>query len=217
MPWSIFTDGGGPGSAATWAVDLLKKLGAPLTAGNEQFVYDWEVSEGGGGKFNPLNQGPVPGSPELTSTGPQYGGGAADFVSWNAGLQGAYDYVNMPAYSGVLNGLLNNDPTSARTALWDSGWASSHYGYGAKWNNSAFPGKATALPPGGQTGPGSPTSTAPTSVLGAVGNIGTDLKTIAIVGPVVLAGAALIVWGAARMTGPKPHAASAAKIGALAV
>src|SRR5215472_10686795 len=145
MPWSIFRDGGGPGAALTWAMDLLNRIGAPATAGNKQFVYDWEVSEGGGGRFNPLNQGPVPGHPELTSTGQQYGGGAADYVSWQAGLLGASDYLHMPAYSAVLKDLRDNNPSQAEIDLWNSPWASSHYGYGAAWSHSPLPGKASAL------------------------------------------------------------------------
>src|SRR5271166_362077 len=99
MAWSIFTDGGGSGAAVTWAQDLLTAIGAPLSAGNVQFVYDWEESEGGGGKYNPLNQGDVSGQPNLTSTGSQYGGGAADFVSWQAGITGAAAYLNMANFS----------------------------------------------------------------------------------------------------------------------
>jgi len=147
MPWSIFTQGGGTGSAVTWAEDLLKAIGAPVTEGNKQFIYDWEVSEGGGGKYNPLNQGPVPSQPKLTSTGQQYGGGAADYVSWQAGLQGAAAYLNMPNYSAVLAALKANNPQGARTALFASPWASSHYGYGSSFSSAALPGQATALPP----------------------------------------------------------------------
>ena len=148
MPWSIFSDGGGKGAAVTWARDLLKALGAPETPGNQQFVYDWEVSEGGGGKYNPLNQGPVPGHPELTSTGPQFGGGAADFVSWSAGLQGAVDYLAMGNFHAIADHLRANDPAGARSALIASPWASSHYGGGSAFSGAALPGQASALPGG---------------------------------------------------------------------
>jgi uncharacterized membrane protein (DUF2068 family) len=149
MPWSIFTQGGGQGAAVTWAEDLLKDIGAPVTEGNKQFIYDWEVSEGGGGKFNPLNQGPVPGHSDLTTTGQQYGGGAADFRSWGAGLAGARDYLNMPAYSGVREALRRNDPVGARAALIQSPWAASHYGYGSAFSDTPLPGRASALSPAG--------------------------------------------------------------------
>lgn len=144
MAWSIFSDGGGDGAAVTWAQDFLQALGAPQTASNIEFVYQWEKSEGGGGAYNPLNQGPVPGAPTLTSTGQQYGGGAADFVNWGAGIQGAVDYLHMSNYTQVLSALMKGDGASAKVALWNSPWASSHYGYGSNWSNAA-PGAPAAL------------------------------------------------------------------------
>jgi hypothetical protein len=219
MPWSIFTDGGGPGAAYTWAVDLLKKIGAPQTAGNEQFVYDWERAEGGGGKFNPLNQGPVAGHPELTSTGPQYGGGAADYVSWSAGLQGAADYLAMPSFVSVWGDLRQNNPAAARADLIASPWAASHYGGGATFPDTPLPGHKSALPPGGGSASSSGASSSPTGIA-AIGSglsdLNTSLKTLAIVVPLVVGGAALVVWGFGRMTGTKTSpAAAAAKIGEL--
>lgn len=224
MPWSIFTDGGGPGSALTWAVDLLKQIGAPQTAGNEQFVYDWETSEGGGGKYNPLNQGPVPGDASLTTTGQQYGGGAADYASWAAGLTGAADYLNMPNFTGIRDALKANNPVQARSALINSPWAASHYGNGTAFSNSPAPGKASALPgPMGDAGSsaGSSGSGITGAITSAFTGLGTSFKTTAITGAVVLAGGALMVWGFARATGAKQKAegaaGTAAKIGAVAV
>lgn len=215
MAWSIFTEGGGPGAAYTWAVDLLRKIGAPLSTGNEQMIFDWETSEGGGGKYNPLNQGPDPGHPELTSTGAQYGGGAADYVSWSAGLQGAADYLAMPAFAPIATALKANDPVTARADLISSPWAASHYGGGQSFSNTALPGKASAL--GAAGGSADTTAAASSNPLTAIAGIGTTLQTAAIVGPIVIGGAALIVWGFARMTNAKaPKIPGAAKIGALA-
>jgi hypothetical protein len=152
MAWSIFTQGGGDGAALTWAEDLLNAIGAPVTAGNKQFIYDWEVSEGGGGTFNPLNQGPVPGNPSLTTSGSQYGGGAANYASWQDGIEGSVAYLQMPAYSGILTALMNNDPSAARSALIASPWAASHYGDGSAFSDAAVPGQASALPAGGGGG-----------------------------------------------------------------
>jgi hypothetical protein len=145
VSWSIFSNGGGDGAALTWAQNFLKALGAPVTAGNEQFVYDWEQSEGGGGAYNPLNQGPVPGNSSLTSTGSQYGGGAADYVSYAAGIQGSVDYLNMSNFTSIKAALMANNPTGAKQALIDSPWASSHYGYGSSFSNAPLPGQATSL------------------------------------------------------------------------
>lgn len=145
MAWSIFSDGGGDGAALTWARQFLQALGVPVTASNVTFVYQWEKSEGGGGKYNPLNQGPVPGNSSLTSTGQQYGGGAADFVSWAAGIQGAVDYLHMSNYTQVFNALKAGDGYAAMKALWASPWASSHYGYGSGWSSATPPSGGTAL------------------------------------------------------------------------
>jgi len=207
--WSIFTEGGGPGAALTWAIDLLKGISAPLTPGNEQFVYDWETSEGGGGKFNPLNQGTDPGNPALTSTGNQYGGGAADYVSWSAGLQGAEDYLNMPAFTDIKASLQANDPVQARADLISSPWASSHYYGGSGFSTAAVPGKATALPNVSTSAPSS-SSSGSSSILGSLTNLGNDFTTAAIVTPIVIGGAALVVWGFARMTGTKASTVPAA-------
>jgi hypothetical protein len=145
MAWSIFTQGGGDGAALTWAQDLLQALGAPVTEGNEQFIYDWEQSEGGGGQYNPLNQGVDPNNPSLTDSGNQYGGGAANYVSYAAGIQGAVDYLNMPNYAGVKSALMANNPTSAEAALIQSPWAASHYGYGSAFSNAPLPGQSSSL------------------------------------------------------------------------
>lgn len=148
MAWSIFSEGGGKGAAATWAKDLLSTLGVPQSNANINFIYDWEVSEGGGGKFNPLNQGPVPGHPELTTTGQQFGGGAADYASWQAGITGASDYIHMSAYSGVLAALKQSNYAGAKAALVASPWAASHYGGGSSFSSETAPG-ATPLASGG--------------------------------------------------------------------
>jgi hypothetical protein len=143
VAWSIFSQG--PAAAAAWAKAFLQGASQAWgvnvdTPANEQFVYDWEKSEGGGGANNPLNQGPDPSHPEFTSTGPQYGGGAADYVSIDAGIAGGIDYLDMPNFSGVKQALEggNNYQADAQ-ALWGSPWAASHYGYGSAWNTDAMP------------------------------------------------------------------------------
>jgi hypothetical protein len=239
--WSIFTQGGGDGSAFTWARDLLSKIGAPLTAGNEQMVYDWEKSEGGGGAYNPLNQGPDPSNPALTTSGSQYGGGAADYASWDAGLQGAADYLAMPDYAGVKAALLNKDPVGAEQALFQSPWASSHYGYGSSWSDAALPGKATALPAAGGSSSGgggfdwNPLSwpgqvlnaagSAVTSpITSAVGSAEATVTRLAVLVPIVLGGAAIVIVGLVKASGHQVRAnplksqtvQTAAETGALA-
>jgi hypothetical protein len=204
MAWSIFTQGGGKGAALTWAEDLLTLIGAPLTPGNEQFVYDWEVSEGGGGKFNPLNQGPVPGHPELTTTGSQFGGGAADYASWQAGLTGASDYLGMANFTAIERDLKANNPTGARSALIASPWAASHYGGGAAFSNAAVPGKASALPAdgGGVSGGSGGSSTdsfnplSPSSWISGIASafgIGSIKELLERIGLIIFGGAILLL------------------------
>jgi hypothetical protein len=161
MAWSIFSNGGGPDVAVAWAQQLLTKLGVPVTPGNTEFIYQWEKSEGGGGKYNPLNTGGVYGHPELTTTGTQYGGGANDFASWDAGLTGSAINIRTPGpdnYPAIVTALKNNDPAAARRALWNSGWAASHYGYGTNWSNAVLPGASgNVIPPSFFSGTGGTT------------------------------------------------------------
>lgn len=150
MAWSIFKQGGGEAVAVGWAQQFLSALGAPVTPGNVEFIYQWEKAEGGGGKYNPLNTGPVRQHPEWTTTGEQYGGGAADYTSWSTGILGPkyfLEHYQQATYSKILSALKNNDPAGARAALIASPWAASHYGWGKHWPNVHVPGVAAVLPP----------------------------------------------------------------------
>lgn len=210
MPWSIFTQGGGQGAAVTWAQDELQLDSAAWgvnvdSPGAEQFIYDWELAEGGGGANNPLNQGPVPGHPELTTTGSQYGGGAADFASVQAGLQGTLDYLNMPAYSGIKAALEAGDPAGARSALIASPWAASHYGGGANFPTNPLPGQASAITgsPGPPTTGGTPADATTTGAsLNPVSDLTGSLKTAFGYIGLVLAGAGLVVLGVWKAANP---------------
>lgn len=216
MAWSIFNEPGGPGpstvDAAYWAQQFLDQLSQDWgvnvdTPGNKQFIYDWEKSEGAGGQYNPLNQGPDPNNPALTSTGSQYGGGATDYVSWAAGLQGAADYLNMPSYAGIKAGLENNDPTAAKQALWASPWAASHYGYGANWANDPYPTPSTGgvsdfvgavgstIVPGVQAAGGAAANAVTGGVLGDIKKGGAYLVALGV-------GAALVVVGLIKVANP---------------
>lgn len=215
MAWSIFTQGGGKGVAVTWANDLLDAIGAPKTAGNVQVVYDWEVSEGGGGKYNPLNQGPVPGHPELTTTGSQYGGGAADFASWGAGIQGAADYLNMSNFRSIKNALVSGNSTAARNAIINSPWAASHYGHGSAFSNEAPPGAASALP---GYSPGTATQIGASSGIGAsfldslLSGFGlSDIKDLAERLGLMVMGLVLVIVGIVQLSGARERAIEVGK------
>lgn len=175
MAWSIFREGGGDAVAVGWAQQFLSAIGAPVTPGNVEFIYQWEKAEGGGGKYNPLNTGPVSQHPEWTSTGEQYGGGAADYTSWSTGILGPkyfLEHYQQATYSKILNALKGNNPTAARAALWASPWAASHYGYGSHWPNVHVPGVAAVLPP--VTGSSSSASGLVAVATGGVTNVAED-------------------------------------------
>lgn len=210
MAWSIFKEGGGKGVAVTWSNDLLDAIGAPKTPGNVQVIYDWEVSEGAGGKYNPLNQGPVPGHSELTSTGSQYGGGAADYVSWQAGIQGAADYLNMGNFRSIKNALVSGNSSAARNAIINSPWAASHYGHGSAFSTAAVPGEAAALPgitDASALGPMIPDtggSKVMDEILKALGL--PDVKELAERAGLILFGAILVVVGLVQLSGTREKA-----------
>lgn len=215
MAWSIFSQGGGKGVAVTWANDLLDAIGAPKSAGNVQVIYDWEVSEGGGGKYNPLNQGPVPGHPELTTTGSQYGGGASDYASWQAGLTGAADYLAMSNFKSIKNALVSGNSTAARNAIIASPWAASHYGNGSSFSTEAAPGAGAALPgftPGTATDASLGSSLTQSFLDSLMSGLGLpDVKDMAERGGLILMGTILLIVGVIQMTGAKQKAIGIAK------
>lgn len=218
MAWSIFKEGGGQGAAQTWATSLLQAIGAPQTPQNVQVVYDWEVSEGAGGQYNPLNQGPVPGHPELTTTGSQYGGGAADYASWQAGLQGAVDYLNFQNFASIKKALVAGNAEAARAAIIASPWAGSHYGNGSAFATDALPGQTTALP-------GITNANFITSIGGSVANAATggvfdaltsalgvsDVKDLAERAALIFLGGILVFIGLFRFAGRDKAAAEGVK------
>jgi hypothetical protein len=130
------------------------------------------------------------------------------------------DYLNMPAYKGVLAGLLAGDPAGAKAALIASPWAQSHYGYGANWNSSALPGVApdpTLL--ASITGPaGAAAGAVGSAVGGAVGGaVSSAVKPVldwfdswAVRGFLVAAGAIAVLVGLDRTFGAEVDDAKAA-------
>lgn len=138
MAWSIFTGPNGNASAVAYAETVLEDLKLPTTNTRIKFIYDWEKSEGGGGQFNPLNLGA--GFPGTTS-GNQYGGGAANYESLSASASGVAEQLQQPSYATVLDALDSNTFTYGRaeSAIEGTGWAAGHYGFGADWNTTPVP------------------------------------------------------------------------------
>ena len=138
-PWSIFSQPDGQKQAVGFADTLLRKISAPDSPGNVQVIYDWEVSEGSGGRNNPLNGGDFG---NLASSGTQYGGGANDYPSLSinvTAMAGILENDTGFGYGAIVSALRANDPSAARQAIWDSDWAASHYGYGASFSDAPTP------------------------------------------------------------------------------
>ena len=138
-PWSIFDQPNGQKQAVSYAHALLGKLGAPHSPGIVQVIYDWEVSEGSGGLYNPLNGGDFGG---LAISGSQYGGGANNYPSLSVNvtaMAGILENDTGFGYGDVVSALRANDPSAARTAIINSDWAASHYGYGASFSDAPLP------------------------------------------------------------------------------
>jgi len=139
VPWSIFNQPNGQRLAVWFAGALLKTIGAPDTPGNRQVIYDWEVSEGSGGWYNPLNGGDFG---NLAVSGTQYGGGASNYPKLGinvTAMAGILLHDQGFGYDAIVSALRANDPGSARQAIWASDWAASHYNGGASFSDAPLP------------------------------------------------------------------------------
>jgi len=125
-----------------WAVDLLARLGnTQPSADTLAMVVEWTIAEDGGdgalARNNALNTTLcLPGR----MTGAINGDGACGvqgYATWEDGIEATARTLEQQNFSAIRAALLLNDAEGARAALWASGWAASHYGYGAGWPRSA--------------------------------------------------------------------------------
>jgi hypothetical protein len=103
-------------------------------------IYDWEVSEGSGGWYNPLNGGDFG---NLATSGTQYGGGANDYPSLAVnvrGMAGILLYDQGFGYDAIVSALRADNPQAARVAICNSDWAASHYNGGASFSDAPLRG-----------------------------------------------------------------------------
>lgn len=129
------------GTAVTprsFADAFLDTIGAPIDAGTEDFVEEWETAEGGNwrntARYNPLNTTlQEPGSVNYQTGGA--GRGVQAYKDWAQGLDATVRTAMSGLYSGVINALRNDDPQSAEQALVASPWDAGHYSSG--WPTSA--------------------------------------------------------------------------------
>ena len=134
----------------SWADALLEQIGAPVTAGTEQTLVDWEASEGGAGpewgiphnvtNFNPLNvsltsgaqgYGYDPGTGEFfpgASPTPGNNPPIASFSDWGTGLKATAARLEEPFARGILSDLRANASESATAgAVGASGWGTGDF------------------------------------------------------------------------------------------
>lgn len=118
----------------SFALDLLKRLGnAQPTSEIVAFVVQWTLAEDSGtnafDRFNPLN---------TTQTGfgeteTIDGDGVKRYPDYEHGMAATLQTLSYASYTGIVEGLLTNNPELARTALINSPWAGSRYHNGVGW------------------------------------------------------------------------------------
>jgi len=117
-----------------FAVQLLERLGKPVTQQNVDVIWEWTMAEDSGDgarmRNNPLNTtqntAAVVGS--INSVG------VKAYATWEDGLQATVETLTNGHYDAILAALTASDPEALRQAIWASPWSGeSHYGYGAHW------------------------------------------------------------------------------------
>jgi hypothetical protein len=89
----------------SFAVSLLKGIGAPITPANVQSLITWQRMEGGNwnntARYNPLNTTQsMPGS-----YNPGFSAGVQAYNSWQQGLDATIKTLSYPAYSDIISTL----------------------------------------------------------------------------------------------------------------
>ena len=109
----------------SWAADLLRRLGAPLSASNLAAVVAWERAEGGNwnnsARFNPLNTTqPAPGSTTMNSVG------VRSYTDYETGMAATVQTLTNGRYGGILAALrAGTNAQAVRQAVINSPWGTS--------------------------------------------------------------------------------------------
>jgi hypothetical protein len=133
--------GTGNSSNYAWADLVLQDGGWSTCSNNVNVITEWMQAEEPPSdwwdRYNPLNNGDGSGGGAGLGSYPNLPT-AAYFVAANLET-GEY------GYGAIENDLAACDtPQTTATAIWDSDWASSHYGYGTDWSFAAVP---SVIPP----------------------------------------------------------------------
>lgn len=111
-----------------WAVDFLTAAGFPVTAANVQAVVSWEIaeSEGGGGKYNPLNttQTGYPGESPANWNG---GNPVQNYAQYADGIAANAKVIHNGYYPNVVAAFrAGTDAQAVVNAIVSSPWGTRH-------------------------------------------------------------------------------------------
>jgi peptidoglycan hydrolase-like protein with peptidoglycan-binding domain len=137
--------GSGQSTNFDWAGWVLKDGNWPRSSNNITVLTQWMASEEPPSNWwnrnNPLNNG-------LGSGG---GGGLGSYPDLLVAAHYVAENLNGPSYPSVAADLASSAaPATTAAAIWNSPWASSHYGYGASWHSGSVP--SVAAPAGAWSG-----------------------------------------------------------------
>lgn len=152
MSWSLFSSGQTL-NPKSWADAVLKGLGAPTSAENEQSLIAWSLQEGSGGTYNPLNT-------TLSADGAEgsiNSAGVKNYPNWADGVAATVATLQSSDYSSIVSDLKGgkgiSQSASGELSTWGTGtWEVS---IGDHWSEAAkyLSGKSSPLPGGGSATP----------------------------------------------------------------
>lgn len=132
-----------------FALDVLHGVGNDQpTPQTVAFLVEWTIAEDGGDgalvRNNPLNT-TICGHNAIGAINGDGACGAGHYATYEDGVSATVDTLVQGNFSNITAALQGNNPDAARTALWASPWAASHYGGGAGWPHVDAPEQAPGI------------------------------------------------------------------------
>ncbi len=120
-----------------FALDLLAALGnTQPTVPTIEMIVEWTLAEDHGSDAssrNNLLNTTLCGHNFIGAINSDGACGVGHYATYQDGLEAIVDTLDQSNFIDIAIALQNNDPELAKQTLWASGWASSHYNYGAGW------------------------------------------------------------------------------------
>jgi hypothetical protein len=190
----------------SFAEALLNAMGFPETPQNVEALTAWQRAEGGNwqndARFNPFNTTlSEPGAASINSVG------VKAYTSWQQGLTATIATLSGSAYAGIRSALSNgSDAQAVANAVASSPWGTEPFsaGLGTSEPQSQITGElpsATQLKGGAGTPDPSSATLTGFNPLSALADLPTTIERGFVLAPVILAAAALAVFGLVRATG----------------